>query len=72
MKTRLLRKLRREACEAFKFTIVVENRFGVWAEVFSYRERAYFTVDGKKGAERFCRLAINMYIQDRINELRLK
>lgn len=72
MKTRLLRKLRREAYKAFDFIIVVENRYGVWAEVFSHRERVYFTVDGKKGAERFCRLAINKYIQDRINELRLK
>lgn len=72
MKTRLLRKLRREASEYFRFTIIAEKRYGVWAEVYSQRKRVYVTVDGKKGAERFCQLATNRYILDRINELRLK
>lgn len=72
MKTRLLRKLRREASEHFQFTITTENRYGVWAEVRSFGEIVYFTVDGMDGAKKFCRLAINKYILDRIKELRLK
>lgn len=72
MKTRLLKKLRREASDAFEFTILVEKRFGAWAEVRSFGKPVYFTCDGKKGAERFVRLATNKYILDRVNELRLK
>lgn len=72
MKTRLLRKLRREASKHFRFTIIKEQEYGAWAEVHSFGEPVYFTCDGIKGANRFVRLAINQYIQDRINELRLK
>lgn len=72
MKTRLLRKLRREASEHFRFTIIKEQEYGAWAEVHSFGEPVYFTCDGIKGANRFVRLAMNKYIKDRINELRLK
>lgn len=70
MKTRLLRKLRREASEYFQFRIILEPEFGVWAEVMSFGESVYFTCDGKKGADMFCRKATNQYILDRIKELR--
>lgn len=72
MKTRLLRKLRKEASEHFQFRIILEPTFGVWAEVMSFGESVYSTCDGKKGADGFVRLATNKYIKDRINELRLK
>ena len=72
MKTRLLKKLRREANEHYRFTIIKEPEYGAYAEVMSFGELVYFTCDGIKGANRFVRLAINMYIKDRINELRLK
>ena len=45
MKTRLLKKLRREASDAFEFTILVEKRFGAWAEVRSFGKPVYFTCD---------------------------
>lgn len=60
MKTRLLRKLRREASELFRFTIIKEPEYGAWAEVYSSGELVYFTCDGIRGANRFVRLAINM------------
>lgn len=72
MKTRLLKKLRREANEHYKFTIIKEQEYGAWAEVYSFGEPVYFTCDGIKGTNKFVRLAINMYIKDRINELRSK
>lgn len=72
MKTRLLRKLRREASEYFRFTILEEPEYCAWAEVYSLGIPVYFTCDGMKGANRFVRLATNKYIQDRINELRQK
>lgn len=72
MKTRLLRKLRREANEYFRFTIIQEQEYGAWAEVYSFGEPVYFTCDGIRGANKFVRLAINKYIKDRIKELRLK
>lgn len=72
MKTRLLRKLRREASEHFRFTIITEETYGVWAEVYSLGELVYFTCDGIKGANKFVKLATNRYILDRIKELRLR
>lgn len=72
MKTRLLRKLRREASEHFRFTIITEKRYGVWAEVRSFGKPVYFTTDGIKGAYRFVRLATNKYIIDRVKGIRLK
>lgn len=72
MKTRLLRKLRREASDYFRFTIITEKLYGVWAEVYSLGQSVYLTVDGIDGAKKFCRLAINQYILDRIKELRSK
>lgn len=72
MKTRLLRKLRREASEHFRFTIISEQEYGAWAEVHSWGEPVYFTRDGIKGANRFVRLATNRHILDRVKEIRLK
>lgn len=72
MKTRLLRKLRREASKHFRFIIIAEKLYGVWAEVYSSGQSVYFTVDGIDGAKKFCRLATNQYILDRIKELRSK
>ena len=72
MKTRLLRKLRREAMEHFQFRIILEPTFGVWVEVMSFGESVYSTCNGKKDAEMFCRKATNKYILDRIKELRLR
>lgn len=50
MKTRLLRKLRREANEHFRFTIIKDQEYGAWSEVYSFGEPVYFTCDGIKGA----------------------
>ena len=72
MKTRLLRKLRREANGHFRFIIITEKRLGAWAEVFSFGKLVYYTASGSDDAKKFCRLAINKYILDRIKEIRLK
>lgn len=72
MKTRLLRKLRREASEHFRFTIIKEQEHGAWAEVHSFGVPVYFTCDGIKGANRFVRIATNRYILDRVKGIRLK
>lgn len=70
MKTKLLRKLRREAIEHFRFTIIKEQEYGAWAEVHSFGVPVYFTCDGIRGANRFVRLATNKYILNRIKEIR--
>ena len=77
MKTRLLRKLRREASEHFKFKITcnsfdtyafVESR-GIW--VASFFNEA-FNKSPKERATIYCKDYIRCYMLGRVKKLRLK
>lgn len=77
MKTRLLRKLRREARELFKFKItynsddtyaIVELREKWIASFFN----GAYNLSCRELATRYCKDHIRGYILGRVNELRLK
>lgn len=77
MKTRLLRKLRKEASEHFKFKITC-NSFDTYAFVESRGEwitsffNEAFNKSPRERATIYCKDYIRCYILGRVHELRLK
>ena len=74
MKTKLLRKLRKEAVERFQFKIT-QNCFGTWAFVNSRGVEVKSFLNGNDvvgQAEAWCKKEIRAYILNRVTELRKK
>ncbi len=74
MKTRLLRKLRREANEHFRFTII-GNNFDTFAYVKSHDKTVHtilHTGFSLIKATKFCQDKIREYILKRVSQMRSK
>lgn len=72
MKTRLLKKLRREAREYFQFKIT-QNAFGTWAFVDSKGKTIKSFLSGSfvvEQAEKYCKEELRKYILDRVKQMK--